>query len=160
MFIYCGFKKKNTNGRERKMKSVYGHDSLDISTLLLLMMIFLVVRCHIPSALRVHAVIGCCCDWVGGVSSETLGHICMPIHAELRQSSGFTGRSWLNCHFCLCFGFSPEVQWQSVIIIMRISRKCDDQSRPRHEGTLSACCIRSCVHLVEVNLLHNHILVC
>lgn len=31
------------------------------------------------------------------------------------QSSGFTGRSRLSCHFCLCLGFSPEGQWQSII---------------------------------------------
>lgn len=57
--------------------------------------------------------------------------------------------------------FSPEVEWQPIIIIIirRMSRKCDDQSRQRHQQILSACHIRICVHLVEVNLLYNHILV-
>lgn len=42
--------------------------------------------------------------------------------------------------------------------LMRMSSKCDDWSRQRHQQILSACHIRSCAHLVEV-ILYNHILV-
>lgn len=111
-YIYCGFF-KTTNEEKERWHLHMDATHLTFIRFLLPMIMLLVARCRIPSSLCAHAV-GCCYGWVGGVSSETLGHICVSVHAEFRQSSGFTGRSWLSCHLCLCSGFSPEVQWQSI----------------------------------------------
>lgn len=126
-------------------------DEICIRTLipcLLPMIIFIFVVSHQP--LCVHAVISCCYGWVVGVSSETLWHIRMSTHAEFRQS-------WLNCHFHRMFCFLARSRSDSPLVV-RISRRCDDRSRQRHQQILSACRIRSCVHLAEVNLLYNRIL--
>lgn len=112
-----------------------------------------VVSHFIPSALCVHTVVGC---W-------------MVCHLRLLDISACPFMQNSDSPQDLPAGLDSTVTCAYVLVLacrrsdspflMKISRKCDDQSRQRHKQILWACCIRSCVHLVRVNLLCMHILV-
>ena len=95
--------------------------------------------------------------WLAVIVAESVVR-CLRVHtcraqAVLRIYRQVLTQLSLPLMFCL----SPEVEWLSSSTTST-SRKCDDQSRQRHQQNSSSVSHQEPLPLVEVNLLYNHIL--
>ena len=118
------------------MKSADGHDSLLFMTVL-------------SYPIR-HTVISCCCGWVGG---ETFA--CPHVQ---RSGSPQDLPAGLDSSVTSAHVFSQPGGSDSLLLLRALQENVMTSQDRDINKTLPACHIRSCLHLVEVNLLYYHIL--